>query len=604
MKSKMILSIFADLLHDLHVIHTDWFSHRAFKLTVRKLTARLDKEGVSFLTKQLPRLGKCLDLALCQGTLDCVGFERMPKTKLPRFLGEFFRKVFHDDGRLLDEPNVLAIQRLRQVLFLAYKYELPYEHDQEKAVLDNFIINDSRLPDPSSACSMDESPIGRHHQIVAKRLLARVFANFDPRRLEVVPRHGPGSVATGEQAWEKWTFKRIYAPIEAYYPFTEYFVSGGMHLCDTYTDIQKMDVVDGGTAKVVLVPKDSRGPRLISMEPLEYQFIQQGLGRSIMQWVESHPLTRGSVNFTSQEYNRSAALRSSMTGEYATIDMKDASDLVSLSLVRALFPPHMVEALEAVRTSATLLPDGRKVVMKKYAPMGSCLCFPVEALCFWAILVADRIMRLGSSDKFAASEVLVFGDDIIVPARDSELAMKRLEDYYLKVNTSKSCTKGFFRESCGVDAYKGIDVTPLRLKQVWRHRRDPSVYSSYIAFINAMYQRGYRTVAYSTALALARIYGSIPRRVSGDPSVPSLCFDAIGVPEPRVRFKRDSGKPDKPYYSRKEEYVWYIVGTKHLVSPDRWSELFRAIQTGSEQVRAGSYTAPHRSMLRRGWRRT
>jgi hypothetical protein len=177
-------------------------------------------------------------------------------------------------------------------------------------------------------------------------------------------------------------------------------VGGGKEIIDRVQWYRGLERLPAGTAKVVLVPKDSRGPRLISAEPLEYQWIQQGVGRSIVAHLEAHHLTKGRVNFTHQEVNRRLAQESSATLELATLDLKDASDRVSLELVRRVFKntPELVRALEAIRTDATLLPDGRVQSLKKFAPMGSAVCFPVEAFVFWAILTASIPCDKASSD--------------------------------------------------------------------------------------------------------------------------------------------------------------------------------------------------------------
>jgi hypothetical protein len=58
----------------------------------------------------------------------------------------------------------------------------------------------------------------------------------------------------------------------------------------------------------------------------------------------------------------------------------------------------------------------------------------------------------------------VFGDDIIVPSECAEFVIDDLESFGLLVNRTKSFWRGAFRESCGVDAYNGVDVTPVRWK--------------------------------------------------------------------------------------------------------------------------------------------
>jgi hypothetical protein len=95
--------------------------------------------------------------------------------------------------------------------------------------------------------------------------------------------------------------------------------------------------------------------------------------------------------------------------------------------------------------------------------MGNATTFPVQSLIFWAVCVAT----LESSGFHQPNEVYVFGDDIIVPAVATPLIMETLAAYGLKVNQRKSFYIGAFRESCGVDAYKGVDVTPIRWKTTY-----------------------------------------------------------------------------------------------------------------------------------------
>jgi len=66
-------------------------------------------------------------------------------------------------------------------------------------------------------------------------------------------------------------------------------------------------------------------------------------------------------------------------------------------------------------------------------------------------------------------EVRVFGDDIIVPIDAWPLVCDMLTTLGLKVNADKTFGTGKFRESCGTDAYDGVNVTKvsvLRMPQV------------------------------------------------------------------------------------------------------------------------------------------
>jgi hypothetical protein len=388
------------------------------RLELRKIRKRVASEGLPFLTVTLPRLGKAVDTALSKNTpLLVEGFQKKPNTTIPKLFGWLLSRIFTDSGLERPDADPEALRALRQLVYFVYKLEIPYDEAKTQKVIDDFVRTDYELKE----LVVPNDNITKH----ARWFTTDVFGMFDPR--SILPRHGPGSVATGEKAYEKHKFSRIYESIERVYPFTEYYQFSMAQVADTYHTYKDLESVKTGTAKVVLVPKDSRGPRLISCEPLEYQWIQQGLGRKISSHLESHKLTAGFVNFTNQSINRELALSSSADQEWVTLDMKEASDRVSLTLVRELFRdvPGLLEALEATRTTATTLPNGEVVQLNKFAPMGSCLCFPVEAFVFYALSVSVLMNDAHYSRREARRRVYVYGDDIIVRREDFAFLLQR-----------------------------------------------------------------------------------------------------------------------------------------------------------------------------------
>jgi hypothetical protein len=91
------------------------------------------------------------------------------------------------------------------------------------------------------------------------------------------------------------------------------------------------------------------------------------------------------------------------------------------------------------------------------------------------------------SVKALLGEVAVFGDDIIVPSDSRELLFDALEILDFKVNIHKSFCTGKFRESCGVDAFDGVDVTPV----YWKAPNDgkPGSLGSCVEVANNFYRR-------------------------------------------------------------------------------------------------------------------
>jgi len=493
--------------------------HKSLLRDRQEIANRVKSQGISFLTEDMPRLAKALDTALGNNKPFEVpsGFLARKDSVLPEFLGGLFGKVLNNHG--LSEPTFnlkeayTAVYHIRQILYTLYKLRLPYEKDKTEKVIQSFIQTDSSLVDCEVAIREDTSGVIR----TAANIAVSIFGNLPFR--EITPRHGPGSVATGENVVEKSQFGRIYTALDKVYPFTEYFMFNLNHVCDDYRRIQRLPEIPSGTTKVAPVDKDSRGPRLISSEPLEYQWIQQGLADLIVSRLESHKLTKGRVNFTDQNVNRELALEGSKTGKWVTLDMKEASDRVSTELVKAIFHNcPVLEALLAARSTHAKLPDGTVMYLNKYAPMGSALCFPVEAFIFWALAVSVIMRTYGYSLKQAARIVFVYGDDIITTSEVYEVVMQQMLPFGLLFNTAKCCTAGFFRESCGCEAFHGLEVTPTRLRAVYVSELtyNPDVLMGFVAFHNAMYLKGYYRMCKYVADYLDRTWGSLPRVYPND----------------------------------------------------------------------------------------
>jgi len=428
----------------------------------RKVYARrAAAEGSEFRIRGLASLRVDLLTGLETGQLVISGrFCLKRGTRLPRFMYGAWAAVFNDDGCLRVVPNALAVACLSQLTTVFSKLPGSYPQSAEQAVLDRFIANEEMLAVPWGEDRASFVPLGA--KITAREILRRAsnlirYVLTDLTPLDIMPSHGSGASACRTQPWARYAAAPRYCrEIDRIWGYADLFVSGVNHLDSVLSD-SLMPITEElpKVARVLLVPKDYRGPRLISCEPRELMFIQQGLMWKLYNHLEQHPVTRGLVNFTDQSINQRLAHEASITGALATLDLKDASDLIRWDVVQRLFPPNWVEAFSASRSGATLLPTGETVVLNKFAPMGSSLCFPVMALTIWAVLTAASPPD---------TKVFVYGDDLIIPSVLTERAISVLEAFDLKVNVSKSFSVGPFRESCGKEYVQGSDVTPLRLK--------------------------------------------------------------------------------------------------------------------------------------------
>jgi len=447
------------------------------------LERRALAEGLPFLTVTLPRLFKALDRGLSTFCLEEIeGFKVKKGCAYPLMLVKAWETLFTEEGILRPEARLRSPSRddwsvelhsslsgavacIRQLSAVFYKLELPYTEKQEQVALDAFRSAEDDLSQLDLSNPANSRVLER-----ARRILERLLAGSDP--LEILPKHGGGSSSCRVKPWLRYSSFRYIPRLSEVFPQDEYFFANPQHLCDMLDEWISAKGCEP-MARVVFVPKDSRGPRLISCEPREFMYIQQGLWAKLDGVVKRKPAIAGQVGFTDQTRNQRMAYEGSMDPDrYATLDLKEASDRISVDLVARLFPPHWSSALLASRSLGTELPDGTVKVLHKFAPMGSACCFPILALCVWSIALAatepdsayiNRLFtdRLRPNRDLAIS---VFGDDIIVPTAEVPRVIQALEAVGLLTNRDKSYWSGSFRESCGGDFFQGVDCTPVRVK--------------------------------------------------------------------------------------------------------------------------------------------
>jgi hypothetical protein len=415
---------------------------------------RLDKEGLSFCLVTLPILGKAIEVSLV--TLEDLivpeGWTLCKHTRLPKFLYQLFSQLYDDDGRPRystsnrgewNRSATLACLLLRQVCLMWSKVEVCTESgvvgtvcgSSQKAI-DTFVARMSRDVEihPEANFAIKEARRLLHHLFTFRSETLHELRGFQKKPWG---RHGPGAVAGGECGPEKWSFYKWPG-----LPEDLFSVNEGLRL-DAETQHSQP------AARLCLVPKDFRGPRVICIEPKENQFAQQGLMDILYRHVRACPLTRRSIDFLDTVKSRSLCY----DYHYATIDLKDASDLVSLQLCRLLLPRWIFKTLTRYRSRHVKLPNGSSVRSLCMATMGNATCFPIETIVFWALALGTMIKI---RDSFAPRQrvhlnldVRVFGDDIIVPLWAADAVCQVLDQVGMSVNKSKTCMFSPVRESCG-----------------------------------------------------------------------------------------------------------------------------------------------------------
>lgn len=201
------------------------------------------------------------------------------------------------------------------------------------------------------------------------------------------------------------------------------------------------------------VPKTAKTHRVIAVEPLLNGLVQKGIDEELRK-----RLLRYNLDLRDQGRNQELARRGSVDDSedgFVTIDLKSASDSISIEIMAYLFPDDWLRLLRRTRSPRYRLQNVEKT-FQKFCSMGNGFCFPVETLIFAAACHA-----VGAGLPY--TDFCVYGDDIVVRKRFANPLISLLKHWGFKVNTEKTFLFGPFRESCGTDWFGGEDVRPYTL---------------------------------------------------------------------------------------------------------------------------------------------
>jgi len=205
--------------------------------------------------------------------------------------------------------------------------------------------------------------------------------------------------------------------------------------------------------RIAFVPKNAKTYRSVMTEPTLNALLQSGIGT-----VMTNRLKRVGQDLSDQSINQRLALEGSLTGALATLDLSGASDSIASGLVAQLLPYEWYALLSLARTPSVKI-DGQVLALHKFSSMGNGFTFPLQTLIFWSLAKA-------ASELSGVHDVVsVYGDDIILGTDAVPLFRAVLNCVGFKLNAEKSYWSGPFRESCGKDYFKGIDVRPFFAKR-------------------------------------------------------------------------------------------------------------------------------------------
>ncbi len=539
---------------------------KGLDLDLERLSRLVSSRGLGVFTLDLPLRETSLIRGLEDGLLPSSGTERYSKRyPVPRLFAGLYMRIFDRDLRLRSDADVNAIAFLRQILCLGKKIEVPCSKSRTAQAIKDYIDVERQLVGPTLTWGLDsldslgvrsrvhlcdsladdlplypEYNIGRNarDKLLLQRcqqvadVVSEWLGTFCPdcfieanrseaRRLGL--RHGPGAVAEKSgRFFDKYRFSNWSAKLQSMYPWE----TTGKMPNDSKDKPQNHEV----PARLICVPKTAKGPRIIAAEPSEHMFTQNLFATWLIESINSSPLGKF-IDLRDQTKSGSLVLKASLDQSLATIDLSSASDRLSLWVIERLFRknPSLTTAIHATRTRWLRLPNGEALELKKFASQGTALTFPVQTLAFLIIAIAacsDKAIKDPRDLRKLVGKVRVYGDDIIIPTHGYADTVALLTTLQLKVNPEKSFSRGYFRESCGVDAFKGYDITPIKPKTTVPD--NPASCQAVLDTINNLFCKGYwnasKQLEHRQPTRMQQSYGLVGRD-AGATGYVSFSFD-------------------------------------------------------------------------------
>lgn len=206
---------------------------------------------------------------------------------------------------------------------------------------------------------------------------------------------------------------------------------------------------------LTLVPKTFKSLRSIMPNTTIGSYMSYGLGEMIRKRLKREGYDIKSL----QQRHRYLAHQGSVHGLYATADLSSASDSITDALVKRLLPSDWYDVMSSSRIAKVQLPDDQIVESLTFCTMGIGYTFPLQTLIFLSLLKSIEFFHYGRFDRRTIS---VYGDDLIYDPRMHGQVVTYFKRFGFLINVEKTFVSGHFRESCGGDYFRGVDVRPFQ----------------------------------------------------------------------------------------------------------------------------------------------
>jgi len=452
--------------------------------------------------------------------------------------------------------------------------------------IEQFKTNQCRLRD--YPLTVLPSHVGRMLRI-ARDYISRVLGKYDDEEHRRLCRFGrrasvgvPLRKASEAERWE--------IPISGSQSQIDWFLQEIEESCQVKTYLTKQQESDPNRSlfqpvehlKLTLVPKTYKSLRSIMPNTTIGSYMSFGLG----EMIRSRLQRKGHDIRFLQKRHRILAQIASRNNTHVTADQSMASDNITVALVHKLLPADWLEVLDQSRIGKVELPDSTVLESLTYCTMGVGYTFPLQTLVFLALLKAiDTMYFMGSS------LISVYGDDMIYHRRLHPFVLSLFPRLGLVINVDKTFCDGNFRESCGGDYYRGVDVRPFQPRNGSSHVSRKAYEAILYKYINGLLMRW---TEFEITGTLNYLVSELCRVITGIKIVPGDFPDTSGIKckalgcfdflkqapclKPKhvghgvYRFVYLGFKPKTHTETRHEPYLWRRLGGHDIADhrTDHW----------------------------------
>lgn len=236
--------------------------------------------------------------------------------------------------------------------------------------------------------------------------------------------------------------------------------------CSWWPDAEVLRSATYGDCKIVeanrltFVPKTHDVSRTICSEPTLNMLFQKGVDQILLRRIRQY---LGIDLRVQQMKNRRLARIGSRNGHFVTIDLSSASDSMGNRMLKEMLPSPVYGLLQFLRSPKSLVvKTGELIDLEMVSTMGNGFTFSLQTALFACVVAAandimgNRDLILPHGDKLGTYGVN--GDDIVCDRNVARGVVRLLTILGFKLNQQKSFLEGPFRESCGGDYLRGVDV--------------------------------------------------------------------------------------------------------------------------------------------------